>query len=209
MTKHITRILTATILLIILSVSKTNAQENKNIFIGGDISYITKETNIGGSEYKGDTETNLNLNASIGKFINDKIALGISLGYSYQEKWIQFYDNYDSYDYFKLEFKSISINPFIRTHKDISEKLIIYTEGGFILDLEINEDKTSNEKSNSYRIYGKTGLLYFISSKISLEINLLSLTYSKSEIKNIDHNSKALYIRSGISSPTIGVKWYL
>ena len=166
------------------------SQENRNIFVGGGFRYHASKTeNI----YVNQTSGNLQIKPVIGKMISDKFAIGLAC---------DFYS-------IKNSNKSLTITPFIRYHNNITENLNYYIEPYFMKYFSLKDN--SDHSEHKTQVYGtgiNAGLLYFISSKISLDLNVAHLYYRHTKDKDDSVNNKSFGIEYDLGSPQIGLKYY-
>lgn len=169
------------------------------ILLGGNLSYSSKNLNTDDLE---ESEVQLSISPVVGKMISDKVAVGLSLGYLYSH-----YEENDPNLYrYPAKTKFLVVAPSVRIHNDITENLKYYIEPymGKIFDLE---DESDN-KPQRYEAGVNLGLLYFISQKISLELNVAGVDYSYLSDKDYDLKRNSVSIDYDLVTPNIGLKYY-
>lgn len=202
--------ITLFIFTIILSVAHANAQDQPkeqeetkiqqgNILLGGNFSFYSDKVKSGSLE---DSEIQLSISPVVGTMISDKVAIGVSLGYLYTK-----YEDNDPNSYrYPDKTKFLVIAPFVRIHNDITENFKYFIEPnlGKIFDLN---DETDN-KTQRYTAGVNFGLLYFISQKMSLELNVAGINYTYTSNKDYDFKRNTVSVDYDLVTPNIGLKYY-
>lgn len=195
------------IFLIVLTICCTTfsyAQEKGQWIIGGNASYNSDKND---NETESSKTESFILSPSIGYMINSKVAIGISLSHSSvnDDRENHFYGY--SYNY---KTASLSLNPFVRFHKNITEKFKLYIQPGvFYSSHKVEYDESENDlKFKGYGIDCRLGFLYFISDKLSMELSLLSLNYSKLKEDDGELEQEHFAIDYDLTSPNIGLRYY-
>ncbi len=185
------------IFLVFISFNQLKAQELGSTFFGGNFSFALESID---SETQDESEIQLSINPVIGKMVSDKIALGVAFGFIYSK-----YDDNSQYGY-SGDSKALAIAPFIRIHNNITENFKYYITPNFGKTFVLG-DKSDN-KTQIYNVGINVGLLYFISQKMSVELNIAGINYIHMSDKDYDMKSNNVSLDCNLSSPNIGLKYY-
>ena len=174
------------------------SQEHR-ILIGGSVGFQTSKIESDNVDTK---QNNIIISPTIGTMINEKVAIGLQL--SYISQYVNSEAEYGGT--YKINQNQFSISPFIRIHHRITDNLNFFTEP-FISKTFLLEDKSDN-KTQIYNAGITWGLLYFITQKMSLELNLAGLNYRYMGDKDEDLRHNTLNFVSDLSDLNIGLKYY-
>ncbi|TAJ10222.1 hypothetical protein DMA11_19290 [Marinilabiliaceae bacterium JC017] len=173
------------------------AQDQGKIILGGNICYYyNKDQNPDyESKYK---STSFTFAPVAGFMVSSKVAIGFKL--KYKQRNTESTSEYNSYTE-----KTLTFSPFLRIHKNISDKLKFYIEPyvGKIFILEGKDDRDQNYYAGS-----DFGLLYFISSKLSMELILAEIYYSHKKETDTDNKSSTFSMDYNLTYPNLGLKYY-
>lgn len=147
-----------------------------------------------------ESEIRLSISPMVGTMISSKVALGVSMGYIYSK----FEDN-DPYSYYGSN-NYLIIAPFVRIHNNITENFKYYIEPNLGKTFITNEE--SESKTQIYNAGVNFGLLYFVSQKISMELNIAGITYTHMFNKDYDFKSNNVSIDYDLVNPNLGLKYY-
>lgn len=194
-------------------------------FIGGSVGTIQTSTPSLFSNSVFDKRSSIDVSPNVGYFINDKIALGISLDYGYYK-----YSNQNRLTsgaaVLGVDGASYGGSFFARYYKSVTEKLFFTLQGNLsysnaISNTEmyyndaINGSYTINQKEirNNYSLGINPGFEYFISPHLGLNTNIGSLSYSivNSNNQSTKQSTNAFNINLfplKFSDLSIGFKYY-
>jgi hypothetical protein len=175
------------IVFFVLSLNLMLLTVNAQVFIGGDLSISSsrsKSTN-NNSTLSDQSGFSFNLAPNVGKFLSDKVAIGIStdISGSYYKEGTDHINRSKGF--------MASVNPFIRYYFIEWNKFSVFGMG--ITGIGYSQSKNfadgtllSKTTGSTYSINFYPGLSYALSDKIALEseIGLLSLGYSYVSSKN-------------------------
>lgn len=137
-------------------VSAQDEVNDNKFYVGGSLGFTQNFVD-------GESTTNtFELKPELGYNINDKLSLGLALGFSRDK--VKDVDG---------DTKTFSINPYLRYAFYRNGKVSIFCDGGFSYDHRNHYDA----KSNGFEIGLYPGVSYQISSKFSLVAHLGSLAY--------------------------------
>jgi outer membrane protein len=167
---------------------------NAQVFVGGNFSFSTSsnKTNDGGTTILKSSSYNFGLSPNVGKFLSEKMAVGLSLD-------ISFIRNSTGVNPETVN-KSTSIggSPFLRYYAIKWNKFSLFGQGNIGLSFSGSSTKTGGVTSNGPKntsvylsIY--PGLSYDINDKFSLQtsLNFLSLGYNYTTSKIGTYKSKS------------------
>ncbi len=164
-------------------------------FIGGgiDLNFSENSSDSGTGNETKQNNSLFSFSPYYGKFIKDKLAIGVGLFTSYSNLQSEYLDNSIPTSNSKRKRTSIGASFFLRKYYPIGEKLgafirpsITYRHG--IID-EVNNTidqfgteslfRSSEGNDNSLSLGASLGLYYFIAKRFSLEANLGNVFVSK------------------------------
>jgi len=152
---------------------------NAQVFVGGNVGFNNSKTELDGPNLQKVSNFSLGLTPRVGKFLSDKLAIGLALDISLS-------GNKTSNNYEILSrTSSFGVSPYLRYYALRWNKVSVFGHGGVGLSFT-NEheemDGVTHEGPKGTKVYFTVypGLSYDISEKFSLEssINILSLGYS-------------------------------
>ncbi|MBK9391137.1 MAG: hypothetical protein IPN68_13450 [Bacteroidetes bacterium] len=158
---------------------------NAQVFVGGSVGFNTSSDKHEGSSDQKSSIYNLNLKPVAGKFLSDKMALGLALDlYLAGGKT-------ESTTETKSRSFGFGVSPFMRYYAVNWNKLSIFGQGGIGLEVSrssLTTGGTTNDgpKISLIDLNIFPGLSYDISDKISLEtsLNIFRLGFSYNTIKD-------------------------
>ncbi|MDQ3292663.1 MAG: hypothetical protein M3Q05_15360, partial [Bacteroidota bacterium] len=138
-----------------------------------------------------------------GLFITNNLAVGLTVNYKHSK--MRDYNSYDS-SFQNTQSQTIAFGPFARYYYFIRPELAIFGQGAITYNHDFNEENYFGLSTNV-----APGLIYFISPKIGLEMNLGGITYTRGVYKPSDDyritgNSLELNFLNGAQ---IGASFYL
>ncbi len=161
------------------------------VFVGGNAGFNTSNNNLQGMPAQKSFGYNLNLRPNVGKFLSEKLAIGLALDYSLS------YNKTDGNNETISKSSGIGVSPFLRYYAVKWNKFSIYGQGNIGLEFSKSSVKrggTINDgpKTTSTYLSIFPGLAYDISEKLSIEtsLNILSVGYSHSTSKEDDFTDK-------------------
>jgi hypothetical protein len=172
--------------------------------IGGSISIWNESSSskVGNSTQDGDKMFQYSLNPQLGIFLNENLALGIKLGYSFRRL-----DNSNG----QVTKRSVfDFAPYLRYYHMFDDKVGFFGQGEIYAGFESfgrdSERKNTNVGGNII-----PGLVYFAGKNIALEVMFGSISSNYSIQKYSDDNkihtfSTGIFVNSGF---TFGVSVYL
>lgn len=175
------------IILAAFSISLLTAGANGQAFVGGSFGL-----RLNGGKFDNGTQTsdrpselNLNLSPVFGKFISEKVALGIELDLGYSRES-------DNAAIEEIDLgSSFGVSPFLRLYAPLAGKLSVFGQGnlGFFYTSTKNKNgstTTDGPKSTQLSFNIFPGLEYDLTEKLSLEtsINVLNFGYSLNTSKS-------------------------
>lgn len=145
--------------------------------------------------------------------ITDNIALGCAFGFQYSNtKYDQIlytsgYIDFDDlvFDYNQEE-NIFVLNPYIRFHKSITENFMFYIQPSVYTHFTLKGD--TENPTYTYGVDTYVGLLYFISTKLSLELNIAGIAYHFTKDKDDNLKGHDFGIQYNLKSPNIGLRYY-
>lgn len=152
---------------------------NAQVFVGGSAGFNTNNSDIQGSPDRTTFRYELNLRPNVGKFLSEKLAIGlaIDLSHTYNKTVI----NTETIS----KSSGIGVSPFLRYYAVKWNKFSVYGQGNVGLEFSnsrVETDGVSNDgpKTTNTTLSIFPGLAYDISEKLSLEtsLNFLSVGYS-------------------------------
>ena len=196
------------VLLFVMAVPNVmTAQDETNeykFYVGGSLGFTQ-------NSYDGDAENStLLFSPEFGYNINDRLSVGLALGYSrYTDKADSYY--YDD-DYPDLHTTVLSFTPYVRYAFYQNDRVRLFCDGGFTYEVqnqessnynyEKNKYTTEDNKIKGYQIAVRPGISYQISDRFSLVAHLGSLGYTswKEDVKHAkSHTSFGLSLSNGTS----------
>lgn len=169
-------------------------QLNKRFMFGGNASFYKQVNNVWTDK---ESEIQFAMNTSFGLKLNSRIALGLELGYAYSERKMYSYS---------LESSEIVVGLFLRAHKNITEKFMCYVEP-YCRKSFLSGDGITHTP-NIYSVGINSGLLFFITPKLNIEIKVASLNYLHEENDDYHTNLNTIFMEYDIVTPNIGLKYY-
>jgi outer membrane protein len=163
---------------------------------GGNLAFNLHKTNDY-YEYEEKT-TSFNVKPVVGYFITKNVALGISGEFNFFE------DDEDEYD--TQSTKTLSLQIFARYQANISQKFKLYIDPYIGRTYYLKDDE--EEKRHEFNTGADFGLLYFVSKKFSLELNLMEISWYKQTRENSDELQREFNISYDIVQPNFGMRFY-
>jgi len=152
---------------------------NAQIFIEGGVGFTgsSQKTDDGISTTK-DTDNSFSIRPAVGKFISDKVAIGMALDITYA------FRTSSPAPESKETFTSIGASPFVRYYAITWNKFSLFGQGDLGFSFSKSKDTvdgttTDGPDGNTYYLRVTPGLSYDISERLQLQtsINILSLGY--------------------------------
>lgn len=150
------------------------------VFVGGSARFNSSKNKEETSTLK-ESSYNLDLNPSVGKFLSEKLALGLALDFSLSVDKIGLNLNTDRIN----RSSGTGVSLFLRYYALKWNKLSVYGQGNVGIEFSnssVKTRQTTNMEKQQTREYLSIfpGLAYDITEKLSLEtsLNILSLGYS-------------------------------
>ena len=164
---------------------KENTNENK-FMLGGNFYYNSI------SQY----QKKLNASVKFGLVLNPVSTVGIETGVDYIKDAVYFYN-----DIIRNESTSFSLMLFYRYQHQIKGNFSYFVEpsGGKIF---------YKDGGNSNNIGADVGLLYYMSNKFSIELNIAGFDYGFKSLKNSDGIANKFLIQYNFTTPNFGLKYY-
>ena len=168
-------------LILLLTLSFFCISLNAQVFVGGNIGFNTgKQKSLDGSVTTGKgSNFNLDLSPNVGKFLSEKVAVGIALDISFSQNT----DGVSTETTTKSS--SIGASPFLRYYAVKWNKLALYGQGNLGFDLSNSTVTTGGStsdgpKQTSLYLTFSPGLSYDVTEKLSLitSINILNFGYN-------------------------------
>lgn len=185
---------TTTLLFVMLSVCQINAQNFGDFILGGSAGYGTNQFNL---STRNSNEILL-IAPTVGAMLSERVAIGVDMAYA----------NMDSQSDVTgiLNGGVLAISPFIRIHKDITKnfKCFYGPHCGAMIDL----NEQTNNRMEFYNVGFNAGLIYFVTPKFSLEMNLAQLEILGIFDKNNQNSEPSLLFQYNLIDPMIGLKFY-
>src|SRR5574344_1268766 len=185
---------TTTLLFVMLSVCQINAQNNGDFILGGSAGYGTNHFNL---NTRNSNEILL-IAPTVGSMLSERVAIGVDMAYA----------NMDSQSDATgvLNGGVLALSPFIRIHKDIANNFKLYygPHCGAMIDL----DDQSNKRIEFYNVGFNVGLIYFITPKFSMEMNIAQLEILGIFDRNNQNSDPSLLFQYNLVDPMIGLKFY-
>jgi len=162
------------------------------VFVGGSINFNTSHSKQ--DRTSGLRETNnysLGLRPSVGKFVSEKLALGLALDFTSTRS------KTDYINFSMINTLYAGINPFLRYYAISWNKFSIYGQGNILLGFSKTKDELNDAFTESsgtkFGVSFYPGLNYDLSDKISLftAINIFSLGYNYEIIKEGTRKDKS------------------
>lgn len=167
---------------------------NAKIWLGGELGLKTSKTS--NASYTLNSSTSVEISPEIGKYINDKWAMGIRLGYAHHDNAeIEFIDT-------KVFGKSdqIRFSPFVRYTYYSTGNFRFYVDGGVGYSALFQEEE---KPLHNVGIFLQPGLSYAINDKVGLTGHLGSIGYEHYWMKRngttLTNNTFNLNIFGGVS----------
>lgn len=152
---------------------------NAQVFVGGSAGFNTSNNNDAGTTPRKSSSYNLNLRPNVGKFLSEKLAIGLALDISLSGS------KTDGNPETITNSSGIGVNPFLRYYAVTWNKFSIYGQGNIGMEFSNSSVKsggTTNDGPKQTRTYLNIfpGLSYDISEKLSLEtaLHILNFGYS-------------------------------
>ncbi|MCU4156388.1 porin family protein [Carboxylicivirga sp. A043] len=194
-------------ILLVLAICCTTlsyAQEKGQWIIGGNAGYNSDKNE---NENESSTTKTFTLSPSIGYMLNSKIAIGLGFNYSTADEELE-----NIYYGYSMNYKTTSfgINPYVRIHKNITERFLLFVQPGIFYSTNKIEydDSEDDVKLKGFGLDCSLGFLYFISDKLSLELNVLSVDYSSLEETDGEYKNESFGINYNLTSPNMGLRYY-
>lgn len=163
---------------------------NAQVFVGGNIGVrLAGGTNDDNS--KKPTEFDLNIAPTMGKFISEKTAIGVTLNFGTSIE-----NNNEAVEVVD-KVTAFGISPFIRYYAVNLNKFSVFGQGSVGLSLAnqrstVEGDLVKGPKSSQISLGIVPGLAYEVNDRLSLEttINLFNFGFSHATIKDADGSDK-------------------
>jgi opacity protein-like surface antigen len=171
---------------------------NAQVFVGGNAGFNTSNNDREGTTTMKSSSYNLNLRPMAGKFLSEKLAIGLALDISLSGSKTEV--NTETL----TKSSGIGVNPFLRYYAINWNKFSVYGQGNIGAEFSNSSVKsggTTNDGPKETRTYLDIfpGLAYDISEKLSLEtsLNILSFGYSYVSLKQGTNEDKRSYFNVG------------
>lgn len=209
------------LILLLTSLNSFAQLEKGKFFVGGNLNVFSTKRNMLTLDTLVDWKkaSGVNVNPAVGYFIANNFVVGLNLGYNHERSELY---NSSSTHYTDLS-HIYSIGPFCRYYKMASEKIAFFGEARF--DFNFNKRYTKYPDNNNFEIKNKSiyfgpelrpGVVYFVSSKVGLELTAGSLSYRYIINKNSNNgNYNGNYINNDfnlnfhLKDINLGVFFYL
>lgn len=166
--------------------------------MGGSVGFNTSNSEHEGATMRKSSSYNLGLRPSAGKFLSEKLAIGLALDISLSGS------KTDVNTETITKSSGIGVNPFLRYYAVKWNKFSVYGQGNIGVEFSNSSVKsggTTNDGPKQTRAYLSIfpGLAYDISEKLSLEtsLNILSFGYSYVTSKEGTSKDKGSYFNIG------------
>jgi hypothetical protein len=167
--------------------------------LGGSVNYFHQSSESTGNNRTNGTSNSFSVVPTIGYFVADNLALGISGGFSTDNSQTTIYYSYDT-SFSERKNKSFSIGPFAQYYHLLTEKFgvsgtlgALYTHGKYEYFSVDTKNSTYNDVTTGNGVYATLvpSLLFFPISKLALGASFggLSYSYNASEQPNDLANS--------------------
>lgn len=179
---------------ILFFIGSSQSQDKPKYMLGGNLDYLYEKNDDNGTD---GSAFNIAINPSVGYILNDNFILGIGFG-------IQYIKSDMSYNGINREYTSLTLSPFIRYQKGISDYFKFYVEpniGGSLLISTESDYKGLNVGTD-------VGILYHVSERFSLELKLLEFDFDLYTIDKQDIKGSTTKLKYDFITPNIGVKYY-
>jgi len=194
--KKITIYIVLSLVFISNAFSQTDSSFVNRFMLGGNLAFNLHKTNDY-YEYEEKT-TRLIVKPVFGYFITKNVALGISGEFNLFE------DDEDEYD--TQSTKTLKIQLFARYQGNIDSKFKFYIDPYIGRTYFLNDE--DEEKRHELNTGADFGLLYFVSDKFSLELNLMEISWYKQTRENSDELIREFDIAYDIVKPNFGMRFY-
>jgi outer membrane protein len=192
-------------ILIVILFSLISISLNAQVFVGGNVRFNTSghKSDNGASTTSKGSGYNLDIMPNAGKFLSEKLAIGIALNLSLSGNTSGVTTETI------LKSSSIGVTPFLRYYGLKWNKLSLYGQASTGFSLSNSTSKTggvSNDGPKTTRlfIFFDPGISYDVSEKLALEasLNFLSLgyNYNISKSGNSTDNSSSFNIGGGLDN---------
>ena len=152
---------------------------NAQVFVGGSAGFNTSNNKLEGSTARESSSYNLNLRPNAGKFLSEKLAIGLALDISLTGSKTDL--NTETI----TKSSGIGVNPFLRYYAIKWNKFSVFGQGNIGVEFSNSSVKSGGTTSDGPKQTSTyldifPGLAYDISEKLSLEtsLNILSFGYS-------------------------------
>lgn len=152
---------------------------NAQLFVGGNAGFNTSNNNVEGNTSWKSSSYNLNLRPNAGKFLSEKLAIGLALDISLSGSKTEV--NTETI----TKSSGFGVIPFMRYYAIKWNKFSVYGQGNVGVEFSLSSVKSGGTtidgpKQTSTYLEIFPGLAYDISEKLSLEtsLNILSFGYS-------------------------------
>lgn len=186
-----------------------------NLLLGGSLQFRDQEDQYSHRIDGKNTNNSFGGQLQGGKFVRDKLALGLGVQYTFSKNTSEIHDsNLSQYTTYKIE--NFTAGPFIRKYVALTEKFFFYGQGTTGLTFWELKQETSNNNSNLQshsRYLGVSaaispGLTYFISDKVGLDLGNSGLSYSYYRGRENKSHSHSINLGLDLASLTYGVRFY-
>ncbi|MEI6049673.1 MAG: outer membrane beta-barrel protein [Bacteroidota bacterium] len=176
---------------------------NAQVFVGGSVGFNTSNSEHEGATMQKSSSYNLGLRPSAGKFLSEKLAIGLALDISLSGS------KTDVNTETVTKSSGIGVSPFLRYYAIKWNKFSVFGQGNIGVEFSNSSVKTggtTNDGPKQTRAYLSIfpGLAYNISEKLLLEtsLNILSLGYNYVTTKEgtLKDKGSNLNIGAGLSN---------
>ncbi len=168
-----------------------------DIQLGGNINYSNTEA-------PGFESSIFQLNPRGALFLNNTTSLGLNLGYL---------SNTTDQGVGENKLSTFSLGAFVRFHKNVSDRFYFFLEPsvGFGTGTQENPAFANDFDVNTFNINLVPGILYFLSDKIALEMNMGGIVYSNNstEGNGLDQDVDNFGVNFNLTNLTIGASIFL
>lgn len=184
----------ASLLILFLLHFTSFSQNDRRVMLGGTVSF---DMISGSNDYKA---AYLQIIPKVGYLVTPQLALGIDVGFQYDEGYF-----FSDYGYHKSIERTLGFAFFLRYQKNIAGNFKFFFEPASWVSFHPGDDSGLNSLS----IITDLGILYSIKEFMSVEISVLGFGVSEYWMKGSDSRLYEFYIDYALLTPNIGILFYL
>jgi|LGVF01.1.fsa_nt_gb opacity protein-like surface antigen len=196
------KLLYTSALLVILSVTANAQLTEGNIILGGDVKFTYSDAESGSYRVE---DKSLSISPQFGWMVNDKIAFGFKGKYEHVLRTNSSYGSYTD------DQTIYGLSTYLKVHNNITEKFLWYYEAELGMSRVKYEDEYDGEsdKIDFVNAAVNVGIMYFVTTKLSIDLGLFNINYSKSLKNDKEININDINFGLDLVNPKLGIKFYL